>query len=149
MVCPAIFARHIPTLDIAGFIQAPPKGDQSRSVRLLRCGGKKPDHRHRRLLRPRCERPRSRRTAEKRDELAPNHSITSSANASNLSGIWRPSALAVLILTVSSYFVGDCTGKSAGFSPRKMRSTYEPVRRKMSDGSGPYETRLPSNTNCR
>ena len=27
IVCPPIFAGHIPTLDIAGFIQAPPKGD--------------------------------------------------------------------------------------------------------------------------
>jgi hypothetical protein len=35
IVCPAIFARQIPTLDIADFIQALPKGDQSRSVRLL------------------------------------------------------------------------------------------------------------------
>src|SRR6516164_1594342 len=101
------------------------------------------------LLRSRREWPRRRRAAEQRDELPLVHSITSSARASSLSGIWRPSALAVLILTISSYFVGDCTGKSAGFSPRKMRSTYEPVRRKMSDGSGPYETRLPSNTNCR
>jgi hypothetical protein len=31
----------------------------------------KPDHRHRRLLRARGERPRDCRTAEKRDELAP------------------------------------------------------------------------------
>src|SRR5262249_17806172 len=33
-----------------------------------------------------------------RDERAPRHSITSSARASNLSGIWRPSAFAVLRL---------------------------------------------------
>ena len=36
------------------------------------------------LLRPRRERPRRRRAAEKRDELAPPHSITSSARASNV-----------------------------------------------------------------
>jgi hypothetical protein len=40
---------------------------------------KKSDHRHRRLLRARRERPRG-RTAEKRDELAAPHSITSSAD---------------------------------------------------------------------
>src|SRR5512141_1982937 len=34
------------------------------------------------LLRPRCKRPCRRRAAEKRDELAPLHSITSSARAS-------------------------------------------------------------------
>jgi hypothetical protein len=42
----------------------------------------------------RCERPRS-RAAEQRDELASVHSITSSASASNLSGISTPSAFAV------------------------------------------------------
>ena len=34
-----------------------------------------------------------------------------------LSGMSRPSALAVLRLITSSYLVGACTGKSAGFSP--------------------------------
>ena len=48
-----------------------------------RSGVKIPDHRHRRLLRPRRERPRRRRAAEQRDELAPLHSITSSARASS------------------------------------------------------------------
>src|SRR5262249_60520484 len=47
------------------------------------------------LLRPRRERPCDSRAAEQRDELAPlhlrGHSITSSASASSLSGIWRPS----------------------------------------------------------
>jgi hypothetical protein len=32
-------------------------------------------------------------------------------------------ALAVLRLITSSYFVGACTGRSAGFSPLRMRST--------------------------
>ena len=58
------------------------------------------------LLRPRRERPRCRRAAEQRDELAPPHSITSSARASSEGGISRPSALAVLRLMTSSYFVG-------------------------------------------
>ena len=49
------------------------------------------------LLRARRERPR-RRAAEKRDELAPLHSITSSARASSIGGTSRPSALAVLRL---------------------------------------------------
>ena len=35
----------------------------------------KPDHRHRRLLRTRRERPRGRRAANKRDELAPPHCL--------------------------------------------------------------------------
>jgi hypothetical protein len=40
---------------------------------------KKPDDRHRRLLRAGDERPSGRRAADKRDEPAPFHSITSSA----------------------------------------------------------------------
>jgi hypothetical protein len=53
-----------------------------------------------RLLRPRRERPCGRRAAEQRDELAPPHSITSSARASSVAGTSRPSALAVLRLLV-------------------------------------------------
>jgi len=51
------------------------------------------------------------------------HSITSLARASSDGGIMMPSVLAVLRLITSSYFVGDCTGRSAGFSPLRMRST--------------------------
>src|SRR5262249_50157672 len=76
-----------------------------------------------RLLRTRRERPR-RRAAEKRDERAALHSITSSARASSVGGTSRPSAFAVLRLTTSSYLVGACTGRSAGFSPLRIRSTY-------------------------
>src|SRR6185312_4094523 len=57
------------------------------------------------------------------------HSITSSARASSVGGISRPSAFAVLRLITSSYLVGACTGKSAGFSPLRMRSTYVAARR--------------------
>src|SRR6516164_7977070 len=62
------------------------------------------------LLRTRRERPCHRRAAEQRDEFAPlhlrGHSMTSSAMATSLSGIWRPSVLAVLRLMASSNFVG-------------------------------------------
>ena len=51
------------------------------------------------------------------------YSITSSARASSVGGMSRPSALAVLRLITSSYLVGACTGRSAGFSPLRMRST--------------------------
>src|SRR5262249_4811559 len=76
-----------------------------------------------RLLRARRERPRGYRAAKHRYELAPLHSITSSARASSVGGTSRPSAFAVLRLITSSYLVGACTGKSAGFSPLRMRST--------------------------
>src|SRR5215468_1254290 len=49
-------------------------------------------------------------------------SITSSARASSVGGTSRPSALAALRLMISSNFVGTCNGRSAGFSPLRMRS---------------------------
>jgi GcrA cell cycle regulator len=51
------------------------------------------------------------------------HSITSSARASSAGGNVKPSALAVFRLITVSYLVGACTGRSAGFSPLRMRST--------------------------
>src|SRR5262245_40620698 len=74
------------------------------------------------LLRARRQRPR-RRAAEQRDELAAFHSITSSARASTDAGSSKPCDLAVLRLITSSYLLGACTGRSAGFSPLRMRST--------------------------
>ena len=51
------------------------------------------------------------------------YSITWSARASSAGGTVRPSALAVLRLIASSYLVGACTGKLAGASPLRIRST--------------------------
>src|SRR5215467_14148969 len=91
---------------------------------------KEPNHRHRRLLRLRRERPRRRRAAEQRDELTPFHySITSSARACSVSGTVRPRALAVLRLMISSSFVDCWTGKSAGFAPWRIFPVYTPTRR--------------------
>src|SRR5205814_576060 len=73
------------------------------------------------LLRPRRERPCHRRAAEQGYELAPPHSITSSACASRLCGTARPIARAVCALTTSSNLVGCATGMAAGFSPLRMR----------------------------
>jgi len=47
--------------------------------------------------------------------------ITSSAVANSVSGMVRPSALAVLRLMTRSNLVGCSTGRSAGFSPFRMR----------------------------
>src|SRR5215510_2680332 len=62
------------------------------------------------LLRARRERPRSRRAAEQRDELAAldlrAHSITSSARASSVGGTAKPSAWAVIRLITRSNLVG-------------------------------------------
>ena len=75
------------------------------------------------LLRARRDRPRGRRAAKPSNELAPSHSITSSARTRTVVGTSMPSALAVLRLITRSYLVAFCTGRSAGFSPLRMRST--------------------------
>jgi hypothetical protein len=57
------------------------------------------------------------------------YSITSSARPSNVIGNVRPSAFAVSRLMTSSTLVDCWTGKSAGFSPLRMRPTQVPTRR--------------------
>ena len=51
------------------------------------------------------------------------HSITSSAVVSSDGGMVRPSVFAVLRLTTNSNFAGCTTGRSAGFSPLRIRPT--------------------------
>src|SRR5262245_7023186 len=89
------------------------------------------------LLRAPRERPRRRRAAEERDELAAFHSITSSARASSVGGTLRLSALATLRLIANSNLVGACTGRSAALAPPRMRSTYSAARGKVSPKSTP------------
>src|SRR5262245_18775261 len=120
---PPPFDRYVAALNVTGFAQPLAKcGDGPRVATLGPTGVDKPDHRQRRLLRARRERPCC-RAAEQRDELAPLHSITSSARNRVAVGSVRPSAFAVFRLTTSWNLVGACTGRSCGFSPRKIRST--------------------------
>src|SRR4051812_14141670 len=77
------------------------------------------------------------RTANQRDKVPPLHSITSSARASSVAGTSMPSALAVVRLITSSNLVGCSTGRSPGFAPRRILSTYSAARRNMSVMSGP------------
>ena len=74
------------------------------------------------LLRDRSNQPCG-GTADECDELAPPHSITSSAIAITPGGMVRPSALAVFRLITNSYLDACTTGKSAGFSPLSTRPT--------------------------
>ncbi len=84
-------------------------------------------------LRARRERPRHGRAAEKCDERTAlqrrDHSITSSAMASSPGGKLRPNALAVLRLITNSNLIDCMTGRSAGFSPLRIRPVYTPVWR--------------------
>src|SRR5262249_37667863 len=133
---PAILDRHILALDIAGLLQTLMKRAHHGCEAVGQSAVEEPDHRHCRLLRPRRQRPR-RRAAEKRNERAALHSITSSARASSVGGTSRPSALAVTRLTTRSNLVGCSTGMSAGFAPRRILSTYSAARRKRSGKFGP------------
>src|SRR5262249_24922411 len=125
---PSIFPLEVAALDVA--VRAHPflKGSGELGRRRGRASSKHTDP-SRRLVQclgerweRRCRR-RDRRAAEERDEVAAVHSITSSARASTEEGIARPSAFAALRLTTSSYLVGACTCRSAGFPPLRMRST--------------------------
>src|SRR5262249_60568755 len=75
-----------------------------------------------RLLRARGERPRC-RAAEKRDELAPPHSMTWSARATTVGGTVRPSGLAGLRLAKNSKRVGSSKGRSASRAPSRATRT--------------------------
>src|SRR5262249_27521116 len=86
--------RDVLALDIAAILEATVKSAKTVRVRVRRLAVEKPDHRHRRLLRARRDRPR-RRAAEQRDERATLHSITSSAMVSSPGGTSMPSARAV------------------------------------------------------
>src|SRR5262250_3194513 len=65
------------------------------------------------------------------------YSVTSSAMASSVCGILRPSALAVLRLMTSSNLDGCSTGRSEGFAPLRILSTYPAARRYRSPRSAP------------
>jgi hypothetical protein len=56
------------------------------------------------------------------------HLITLSARARRLGGIVRPICLAVFRLITNSNFIGCSTGRSAGFVPFKILSTYIAAR---------------------
>src|SRR6516225_8013477 len=122
VLSPTIFDHDVAALHIAALIQSPTKRSNT-GVVLRSCTVEESYHRHRRLLRPRRQRP-CRRRAEKGDELAAlHHSITSSAIESTSCETSRPSALAVLRLITNSNLVGCNTGSSAGFSPLRIRAT--------------------------
>ena len=63
--------------------------------------------------------------------------ITLSAWKRSVGGMVRPSALAVLRLITSSNLIGRSTGRSAGFAPFRILSTYVAVRRKRSSRCAP------------
>src|SRR5262249_39275990 len=136
---PAILDGDGSILGPAEFAESLHKGGDALAIDRTRVGAQNPDGRQPpRLLRPRRERPRGRRTAEQGDELAAAaHSITSSALTISELGTIRPRAFAVFKLIASSNLVGSCTGRSAGLSPLRMRSVYAADCRNTSGRSTP------------
>ena len=106
---PAVFYRHVLSLDIAGFAQSLPECGQARCRRAGRRDAEVADHRRRLLLRASGERPygrRRRRSAKKGAELAPPHpglqgsglTVVQCSHASTdrqLTGLVRPSSESV------------------------------------------------------
>src|SRR5262249_861851 len=120
---PAIFNRDGATLDPAQFTQSLHENSRprtpERSVRAQDPDCWQPT----RLLRACRDRRRSPPAQHAEAVASLHHSITSSARASRVGGMSRPSVLAVLRLIVSSYLVGCWTGSSATFAPLRIRST--------------------------
>src|SRR5262245_31657200 len=70
---PALRNRHILALDVAGFTKALAECGQISCTIDRRRAAEEPNHRHRRLLRVRRERPSGYTAAEKCDEVPPPH----------------------------------------------------------------------------
>src|SRR5262249_5941615 len=70
-VQPMVLHRYVLALYVARFAEALTKRGCMTCGTIKRSTADKADHQSRRLLRPRRERPRGRRAAEQRDELAP------------------------------------------------------------------------------
>src|SRR5262249_46143984 len=119
----AIFDGEILPLDIPKAAQTVSKGGEVGAFQVSEFTPKHTTPIDLGRLRPRGRKRQTRRTAEKRDERAPVHSITSSARPSKSSGMVSPSALAVLRLMMSVYLSARWMGNSPGFAPLRMRST--------------------------
>src|SRR6516225_3414657 len=121
---PAVLDRDGTTLDPAEFVQSLHKSSNPLAHGPSGTHTQEADGRHLALLRACRDGPSSGSAAEQQYELAAlqprDHSITSSAIASSLSGTVRPSAFAVLRLITSSNRVGCTTGSSAGLAPLRI-----------------------------
>src|SRR6516164_6560521 len=114
-ICRAKFERNILSLNIAKLAQASAKFAQER----LWSENKNADCKWLWLLRTRCNRACHCAT-HKRDELAPLHSINSSARMRSDNGTSTPSLLAVLRFTSKLILAGSSTGRSAGLVPLRI-----------------------------
>src|SRR5262249_16208771 len=116
------------------------------AARMPRGGPELPD-------RPQRKASARRRAAEQRDELATlhrrNHSITSSARATIVGGMVRPSARAVCRLMTNSNLVGCWTGKWDGSAPLSILSIKATGGRNKAPLEAPYVISPPASANSR
>ena len=120
---PAVFDRNVTTLDPAEFTQPPHKCG---SPMTLSRSGRGPKNPMIGIFAGCCARAASGHAAAPPSSVMNSRRFTRSPRRRGRApsaGTSRPSALAVLRLITSSYLVGACTGRSAGFSPLRMRST--------------------------
>src|SRR4051812_10670928 len=87
---PAVFDRQILSLDVAGFAQSLAERGHKWCTQARRPGAEVSDHRHRLLLRPRRERPRDRRAAQQKYQLAASHARPLALTASRDYGSTGP-----------------------------------------------------------
>src|SRR5262249_47072956 len=127
---PAVFDRHVAAFDKTGVIQSLSNDSDQECIGRPRTAAQDTDN-WKLLLRARRERPR-RRAAKHSDEVAPFHSITSSARSRIDVGMSMPMARAVLRLTIVVNFVARSTGRSAGFAPLRILSTKTAARQSIS-----------------
>src|SRR5580765_4447630 len=115
---PAVFDRHILTLDIAAVAQSLAKGGHNRCIRAgSGAAAEVADHRHPLLLRARRRRPCERGAEADQKFAARAHSMISSARTRIGGGISIPRAWAAFWLITSSKRVGCCAGMLAGWAP--------------------------------
>src|SRR5205823_10567101 len=144
IIAVAIVDHHVAAFDVALLGQTLSKNPDERLRQPA--GGKKGHHWTGGLLPARRERPCRRRAAEKRDELAAYHSITSSARKRIEVGSSMPMALAVLRLTVNSNRLGCSIGMSPTLAPLRILATCVAACRCMATKSAPYDKSPPAST---
>src|SRR5262249_62095629 len=76
-------------------------------------------------------------------------SMRAAAFEGGVGGPSRPSAVAVVRLTMRSNLVGCSTGRSPALAPRRILSTYSAARRYWLGRFDPYDIRAPASTNSR
>jgi hypothetical protein len=72
-VQPVVLDSHVLALDVAGFVEGFTERTNAAHGGLLRLSVDEPDHRHRRLLPARGERPRHRRAAKQAEDIPASH----------------------------------------------------------------------------